>query len=121
MAETFERRPSALETSEMPSSIVSQYEADMNHRSLASRPHKDAERLVDLSCAGVLFLCLGSASLVGNVAAPLSELAIDLVALGAMTAVGVVLIRSQRTISRREGAVAVGLYVLFLATSIARG
>lgn len=68
-----------------------------------------------------VFLCLGSASLVGNVAAPLSEIAIDLVALGAMTAVGVVLIRSQRTISRREGAVAVGLYVLFLATSIARG
>jgi cation:H+ antiporter len=68
-----------------------------------------------------VFLCLGSAALVENVAAPLSELTVDLVALGAMTTVGAVLIRSERTISRREGAVAVGLYGLFLATSIARG
>jgi cation:H+ antiporter len=68
-----------------------------------------------------VFLCLGSAALVGNVAAPWNELTIDLLALGAMTAVGAVLIRSDRTISRSEGAVAVGLYVLFLAASIARG
>lgn len=68
-----------------------------------------------------VFLCLGAAALGGNVAAPLSELTLDLVALGVMTGVGAVLIRSDRTISRGEGAVAVGLYVIFLATSIARG
>jgi cation:H+ antiporter len=68
-----------------------------------------------------LSLCLGASALVGNVGADLRELAVDLVALGTMTAVAAVFIRSERTISRGEGAVAVGLYVLFLATSIARG
>jgi cation:H+ antiporter len=68
-----------------------------------------------------VFLCLGAAALGGNVAAPLSEIAIDLVALGVMTAVAAVLIRSDRTISRKEGAVAAGLYVVFIAASIARG
>lgn len=66
-------------------------------------------------------LCLGASALVGNVGADLRELAVDLVALGMMTAVAAVFIRSERTISRGEGAVAVGLYVLFLAASIARG
>jgi cation:H+ antiporter len=68
-----------------------------------------------------LSLCLGASALVGNVGADLRELAVDLVALGTMTAVAAVFIRSERTISRGEGAVAVGLHVLFLATSIARG
>jgi len=68
-----------------------------------------------------VFLCLGASALVGNVGAPLRELASDLVALGVMTAVAAVLIRSDRTISRTEGAVAVGLYVVFVAITIARG
>jgi cation:H+ antiporter len=68
-----------------------------------------------------IFLCLGASALVGNVGAPLGELAVDLVALGVMTAVAAVFIRSRRTISRVEGAVAVGLYVLIIATSIVRG
>jgi cation:H+ antiporter len=68
-----------------------------------------------------IFPCLGAAALVGNVGAELRELAVDLVALVVMTAVAAVLIRSDRTISRGEGAVASGLYVLFLVTSIARG
>jgi cation:H+ antiporter len=66
-------------------------------------------------------LCLGASALLGNVGADLRELAVDLVALGVMTAVAAVFIRSERTISRGEGAVAVGLYVLFLVTTIARG
>jgi cation:H+ antiporter len=66
-------------------------------------------------------LCLGASTLAGNINAPLRELAIDLVALGVMTVVASVLIRSDRIISRREGAVALGLYVLFVTTSIARG
>jgi Ca2+/Na+ antiporter len=49
------------------------------------------------------------------------ELAVDLVGLGMMTAVGALLISSERTISRREGAVAAGLYVVLVAISIARG
>lgn len=68
-----------------------------------------------------VFLCLGAAPLGGAVAAPLSELAFDLIALFVMTAVAAVLIRTDRTISRTEGAVAVGLYVAFIAASILRG
>lgn len=68
-----------------------------------------------------VFLCLGASALVGNVGAEPREVAVDLGALGVMTAVAAVLIRTDRTISRREGAIALGLYVVFLVTSIARG
>ncbi|HEY6725187.1 MAG TPA: calcium/sodium antiporter [Polyangiaceae bacterium] len=66
-------------------------------------------------------LCLGGAGLVGNVGADVRELAVDLVGLGVMTAVAAVFIRSDRTISRQEGALAVALYVVFVAATIAPG
>lgn len=68
-----------------------------------------------------VFFCLGAAALSGDVAAPLHELTDDLVALGVMTAVVAALLRSDRLISRREGAVSVGLYAFFIATAILRG
>jgi cation:H+ antiporter len=68
-----------------------------------------------------VFLCLGASALVGDIGTPLRGLAVDLVALGVMTAVAAVLIRSERTISRGEGAVAVGLYLVFAVMTIARG
>ena len=61
----------------------------------------------------------GSAD-VSSYATP-SELAVDLGALGVMTVVAAMLIRTDRTISRREGAIALARYALFLATTIAGG
>jgi cation:H+ antiporter len=67
------------------------------------------------------FLCLGAAALSGAVAAPLRTLAVDLAALFLMTGVAAAFIRGERTISRREGAVALALYVAFTALTVARG
>ena len=66
-------------------------------------------------------LCLGASALVGNVFADVQELTLDLVALGAMTVLAALFIRSDRTITRWEGALALALYAVFLTTSIARG
>lgn len=68
-----------------------------------------------------VFLCLGASALVGDVGVELREVAVDLGALGVMTVVAAVLIRTDRTISRREGAVALALYAVFLAATISRG
>ena len=59
-------------------------------------------------------LCLGAAALAGNVAAPLSVVGAELVALAIMTGLAAMLMRSARTISRREGSVALTLYLAFL-------
>jgi len=67
------------------------------------------------------FLCLGAAGLAGSVGAPLSTLALELVALLVMTAVAVAFIRSERTISRVEGAIALALFAAFMALTVARG
>ncbi|MCC6521020.1 MAG: calcium/sodium antiporter [Polyangiaceae bacterium] len=67
------------------------------------------------------FLCLGAAGMAGSVGAPLGAVAVDLVALGVMTGVAVVFIRTQRTISRVEGAVALLLFVAFTVLTVARG
>ena len=67
------------------------------------------------------FLCLGAAGLTGSVGAPIHTLGVDLVALVAMTGLAVLFIRSERTISRLEGGVAVTLYAVFTALAIARG
>ncbi|MRG92933.1 calcium/sodium antiporter [Polyangium spumosum] len=67
------------------------------------------------------FLCLGAAALAGPVAAPLGTLGMDLAGLLVMTALGAVFIRSERTISRLEGAFAVGLYVAFTVVTVLRG
>jgi cation:H+ antiporter len=67
------------------------------------------------------FLCLGAAALAGPIAAPLSSLGLDLIALIGMTALAAIFIRTERTISRREGAIAVLLYVVFAVLTVARG
>lgn len=67
------------------------------------------------------FLCLGAAGMAGSVGAPLGAVAVDLVALGVMTCVAVVFIRTRRTISRVEGAVALLLFVAFTVITVARG
>jgi cation:H+ antiporter len=65
------------------------------------------------------FLCLGTAALAGVVAMPLSALSADLIALGVMTGLAALFIRSARTISRIEGALAVALYAAFMAFTVA--
>lgn len=67
------------------------------------------------------FLCLGAAGLAGRVGAPLHTLGVDLIALVAMTGLAVTFIRTERTISRLEGAVAVALYTAFTVFTIVRG
>ncbi len=68
-----------------------------------------------------ILLCLGSASLAGTVGAPIETLTVDLAALLLITLAGASFIRSERTITRVEGAMALSLYVLFTAITIARG
>jgi cation:H+ antiporter len=67
------------------------------------------------------FLCLGAAALAGSVGAPLHTLGVDLVALVVMTGLAAAFIRTERTISRLEGGVAVALYAVFTALTVARG
>ncbi len=64
-------------------------------------------------------LCLGAAALAGTVAAPISVVGAELVALAVMTGLAAWLMRRARTISRMEGAVAVTLYVAFLVFTLA--
>lgn len=68
-----------------------------------------------------VLLCLGAAALTGAIPATLSRLAFDLVALGGMTLLAVAFIRSERIISRVEGALVLALYALYCALTIARG
>jgi len=68
-----------------------------------------------------VFLCLGASALAGVVAAPLSSLALDLGALVVMTGLAALYIRTERLITRGEGAVAVTLYGVFMLAVIARG
>jgi cation:H+ antiporter len=68
-----------------------------------------------------VFLCLGVAALAGSVAAPLSSLAFDLMGLVLMTAMAAVSIRSERIITRGEGAIVLTLYAAFTVTVLALG
>ena len=67
------------------------------------------------------FLCLGVASLAGSVSAPLGTLGVDLVALVVMTGLAATFVRSERTISRLEGALLVVLYCVFSAVVLVQG
>ena len=68
-----------------------------------------------------ILLCLGAAGLAGSVGAPLQTLAFELGALVVMTALAALFIRSQRLITRVEGAVALALYVVFMVITVLRG
>lgn len=66
-------------------------------------------------------LCLGAAGWAGTLHAPLSSIAPEVFGLISMTGLAIVLTRSERTISRLEGSIAVGSYTLFSALVLARG
>jgi len=68
-----------------------------------------------------VFLCLGAAGLAGRISTPLASLAIDLGALAVMTLLGLVFMRTERTITRVEGGVLLALYAIFSAAVVARG
>jgi cation:H+ antiporter len=88
----------------------------------AKRGHSDIAvgNVVGSNIFNVL-LCLGGAALVGDVGAPLRSLAVDLAALGILTALGALFLRSARTLSRVEGAMLVIAYAVFLTSVIWRG
>lgn len=66
-------------------------------------------------------LCLGAAAIAGQVGAPMQSLGTDLVALGVLTVLAAVFIRTERTISRLEGGTVLLLYVGYMFVSIASG
>jgi cation:H+ antiporter len=68
-----------------------------------------------------VLLCLGAAALANPLVAPLHNVSTELAALVLMTFLIATFIRSERVISRREGAVAVALYATFLAVSLTQG
>jgi len=88
----------------------------------ARRGHSDLAvgNVVGSNIFNVL-LCLGASALAGVVAAPISSLAFDLGALVVMTGLAALYIRTERLITRVEGAVAVTLYGVFMLVVIARG
>lgn len=67
------------------------------------------------------FLCLGAAGLVGPVGAPLNTLGVDLVALVVITGLAATFIRSDRTITRLEGGIALACYIVFTVVTVGRG
>lgn len=67
------------------------------------------------------FLCLGAAALAGSVGGTIQALGVDLVALLAMTFLAAAFIRSERTITRVEGAFALAAFVIFTVVTVVRG
>ena len=88
----------------------------------ARRGHSDIAvgNVVGSNIFNVL-LCLGAAAVFGVVNVPLSTLTFDLAALLVMTGLAVWFIRSARSISRAEGAVALAFYVAFTIVTVMRG
>ena len=68
-----------------------------------------------------VFLCLGAAALAGPVGSPLATVAVEVVVLFVMTALAAWLIRSERHVTRLEGAVALALYLAFTLVTVLRG
>jgi cation:H+ antiporter len=65
-----------------------------------------------------VLICLGGASVVGRVGSPLATVALDVGAMIAFTLVGVVMMRSGRTVTRIEGSILVLGYAAFLASLV---
>ncbi len=88
----------------------------------ARRDHSDIAigNVVGSNIFNVL-LCLGAAGLAGPLTVRLQAVGFDLVALIAMTAIAALFIRTERFITRAEGGVALGLYVVYAAITIAKG
>lgn len=88
----------------------------------ARRGHSDLAvgNVVGSNIFNVL-LCLGAAGATATIPAHFGELAVDLGTMVLMTVVVAVLIRSERMISRTEGALALLLYAAFMTMTIVRG
>jgi cation:H+ antiporter len=68
-----------------------------------------------------VLLCLGGASIVGGIDAPIRSVAVDLGAMLAFTLVGAVMMRSARTVTRVEGGILAAGYVAFLTSLVLLG
>jgi cation:H+ antiporter len=68
-----------------------------------------------------VLLCLGGAAATRPVPAVLSDVVIDVGAMVALTALAAFLLRTQRKITRVEGGVLLGAYVLFLNLLVLEG
>jgi cation:H+ antiporter len=67
-----------------------------------------------------VLLCLGAAALAGTVRANLRDVALDITVLILMTGLVVLFLRSERRVSRMEGAIALGSYVAFTVFVVLR-
>lgn len=68
-----------------------------------------------------VFLCLGAAALAGPVGSPLGAVAVEVAALFVMTALAALFIRSERHVTRLEGALALASYFAFTLVTVLRG
>lgn len=68
-----------------------------------------------------VLLCLGAASALGRVSVPRASVAADLAALGALTLLGALFLRTERTMQRWEGAVLFAAYGAYMVWRIAAG
>lgn len=68
-----------------------------------------------------VFLCLGAAGLAGRIVTPLDTLVVDLGVLAATTVMATVFLRTRRTVTRVEGALALSSYAAFTALTVIRG
>ena len=88
----------------------------------ARRGHSDLAigNVVGSNIFNVL-ICLGAAGLARPIEASLSALWLDVAALVVMTVVAAIFIRTERTITRLEGGIALGLYAVIMGVTIAGG
>ena len=61
-----------------------------------------------------VLLILGASALVNPIAVPLGSVVLDIAFLGALTVAASVMLRTERTMTRIEGALLLGLYAGFL-------
>lgn len=67
-----------------------------------------------------VLLCLPAAGLAGPLRSPAGVITPDMAALVVMSAIGVIVLRKERTIERREGAVLLACYVAFMVFTIVK-
>ena len=67
-----------------------------------------------------VFLCLGAGAAVAPISVPLASVQVELAALGALTLLGIVAMRTERRVTRLEGGVLVAGYLSFIATLLWR-
>lgn len=68
-----------------------------------------------------VLLCLGAAAMAGNVGAPLGTVAVDVGTMLALTVLGCLFLRTERTMARWEGGVLLFVYAAFLGYLVLAG